>query len=168
MESINNSNNFRNDEKSFTITQLSASYQAFGAVMHFLSEMPPFLAFEIGILADVVRTQLRHGQHLAAMAGDTMVGYAGWLRTSADEAAAWVDGRAILTARFDERTDAAALTIFAVAYPAVTARLIRGARSLNPGVEVFFKRDTEIKYPISRKASVLNFMPKQPAIDGGI
>ena len=57
---------------------------------------------------------------------------------------------------------------YAMAYPAVTARLIRGARSLNPGVEVFFKRDTEIKYPISRKASVLNFMPKQPAIDGGI
>ena len=127
--------------------------------MSFLSEIPPFSKFELGLLGDVVRTQLQHGQHLAAMKGEVMVGYAGWLKTSAQEASEWIEGRAILTARFDSEADSAALTIFAVLDSSITQRLIRGARSLNVGMKVFFKRGANWNSPIPRKGSVLNFTP---------
>lgn len=157
MQDVNDKKFSQNDREPIKIVQLNSSFDAFGAVMHFLSGISPFRSFELGLLSQVIRTQLHYGQHLAALNGENIIGYAGWLRTTSQEAANWVEGRSILTARFDGNADAAALTVFAVSQPTVTRRLIRGARALNPGAKVFFKRSPESSARRARKATVLNF-----------
>jgi hypothetical protein len=157
MQDLNDKKFPKNDSEYIKIVQLNSSFDAFGAVMNFLSEIPPFKSFELSILSQVIRTQLHYGQHLAAINGETIIGYAGWLRTTSLEAASWVEGRSILTARFDANADAAALTVFAVTQPTVTRRLIRGARTLNPGAKVYFKRGPESAARRTRKATVFNF-----------
>jgi hypothetical protein len=140
-----------------SIIHLNRSFEAFGLVMDFLSRVEPFSTFEVETLANVIRMQLRDSFHLAAMQGNVMIGYAGWLRTTTAEANAWTEGRGILLARNGPEADAAALTVFAVTDPEATRRLITGARELNKGVRVFFKRELTASGTIPRKASVLNF-----------
>ncbi len=140
-----------------SIIHLNPSFEAFGLVLDFLSRVAPFSTFEVETLANVIRMQLRDSYHLAAMQGSVMIGYAGWLRTTTAEANAWTEGRGILIARHGPDADAAALTVFAVTDPEATRRLIHGARELNKGVRVFFKRELTTSGTIPRKASVLNF-----------
>ena len=49
-----------------------------------------------------------------------------------------------------------ALTIVVSALPASIAPMIRRARQLNPGVQVFFKRSYETDLKLPRKTSVAN------------
>lgn len=137
------------------IVQLAGTFEAFGMVIDFLSRTPPFADFETRTVANAVRHQLGDGQHLAAMAGTRMVGYAGWMLTTEEIARAWAEARGELRRVPAERATAAALTIVAVTDPAVTRRLIRGARTLNPGKRAYFKRGTEGGPQPPRKASVL-------------
>ena len=142
------------------IVHLSGSYEAFGVVMDYLSRSEPYAQFELGNFSKAVRRQLRLGHHLAAMLGDQMIGYAGWLLTSNEIADAWKAGNGVLKADPNGRTDAAALTIVAVTDARATPGLIRRARQLNPGVRVYFKREyQDVSLRGARKASVLNFGP---------
>jgi hypothetical protein len=142
------------------IVHLSGSYEAFGMVMDYLSRSEPYTGFELGNLSKAIRRQLRLGHHLAAMLGDQMVGYAGWLITSKEIAEAWREGKGLLKADPNGRRDAAALTIVAVTDTRATPGLIRRARQLNPGIRVYFKREyQEVALRGARKASVLNFGP---------
>lgn len=133
---------------------LNPSFEAFGAVIDFLSGMPPFKDFEVGSLARAIRDQLGTERHVAAMLGREMVGYAGWLFTTDELAAAWVAGAGPLRSLSGPEAVAAVLTIVAVTDNRATALLIRRARELNPGKRAYFKRDNVVGV---RKNSVLIF-----------
>ena len=110
------------------IVHLSGTYEAFGVVMDYLSRSEPYAQFELGNFSKAVRRQLRLGHHLAAMLGEQMIGYAGWLLTSNEIAEAWKGGNGALKADPNGKTDAAALTIVAVTDERATPGLIRRAR----------------------------------------
>ena len=138
------------------IVGLAPSFQAFGMVLDFLAESDPFGMFELSAIAPVIRTQLHAGHNLAALQGDRMIGYAGWLLTNEKTGSEWLENRAILRPLRAEDSDAAALTIFASEDKGVTLRLIRGARELNKGRRVFFKRGYDAQVKTGRKSTVLN------------
>lgn len=144
------------DVKETTVVCLAASYEAFGMVMDFLAESDVFANFELGTLAGVVRRQLRDGNNLAGVCDNQIVGYAGWLHTNESTGEEWMENRAILRPLQAADTDAAALTVVAVSDPKVTPRLIRGARELNKGKRVFFKRGYDGVVRPGRKSNVLN------------
>lgn len=135
---------------------MAPTFEAFGMVMDLLSRSDVFGAFELRNLSGVIRRQLADGHNLAAVRGDDVLGYAGWLHTTEHEGSEWIENRTLLKARKPEDSDAVALTIFASADPAVTPRLIRGARDLNKGKRVFFKRGYESMIRPDRKSNVLN------------
>lgn len=139
-----------------TIIGLAPSFQAFGMVLDFLAETDPFGLFELSSIAPVIRTQLGAGHNLAAMQGDRMVGYAGWLLTTEVVGSEWMENRAILRPMTAAGSDAAALTIVASEDKSATIRMIRGARELNKGRRVFFKRGYDAQVKAGRKSTVLN------------
>ncbi len=142
------------DTLQINIVCLSASYKAFGMVVDFLADSMPFGTFELSEIAPVLRTQLKAGHNLAALQGSVMVGYAGWLLTTEAVGTEWMENRAILSPMSEG--DAAALTIFASDDRGATTRLIRGARELNVGRRVFFKRGYDGQMKPGRKSTVLN------------
>jgi hypothetical protein len=147
----------RPDSGAIRIIQLAGTFEAFGMVVDYLSRTTPFSNFELGAFAGAIRHQLGAGHHFAAMSGTELVGYAGWLLTSDAIARAWVESNGPLVRVPAEQATAAALTTVAVTDPAVTLRLMRGARELNKGKRVYFKRGSEGRGRLPRKASVLIF-----------
>ncbi|MCG3267363.1 hypothetical protein [Yoonia sp. I 8.24] len=139
-----------------SVVSLSSTYEAYGMVMDFLAESDVFGNFELSSIAGVIRTQLRDGHNLAGLRDNTVVGYVGWLHTTVETGTEWMDGRAVLKPLYDENIDAAALTVFATSDTAMTPRLIRGARELNKGKRVFFKRGYDGVVRPGRKNTVLN------------
>lgn len=144
-------------EKTGTVVSLAPTFEAFGMVMDFLAESDVFGNFELSSLSGVIRAQLRDGHNLAGLHDNNVVAYAGWLHTTVETGTEWMEGRAILKPLYDDSIDAAALTIFATSDPAMTPRLIRGARELNKGKRVFFKRGYDGVVRPGRKNTVLNF-----------
>ena len=145
-----------NDEAPTIVVGLAPSYEAFGMVLDFLAESDVFANFELAALARVVRRQLQDGHNLAGMRGTEIVGYAGWLHTNIATGEGWMEDRAILKPLYGEEVDAAALTVFATSDKSMTPRLIRGARELNKGKRVFFKRGYDGVVRPGRKNTVLN------------
>lgn len=137
------------------IVQLTATFEAFGLIVDFLARHPPFASFEARALAEAVQAQLRNRHHLIAMRGESVVGYAGWLLTTRPIGEAWVAGLGPLTPVAAERADAASLTIVVANEPSSIRRMLRGARVLNPGRRVYFKRDANGTQGV-RKRSVHN------------
>ena len=125
------------------ILQLHGSFEAFGVVFDYLSRTDPFTRFETGHFATIIRQQLKRGHHLVAMEGQTIVGYVGWLLTTKDIGDLWQQDLGKLKPVAEEKCDAAALTVVSSSDRAVLLRLIRGARTLNPGKRVYFKRQYE-------------------------
>jgi len=144
-----------------TIVQFNMTYEGFGLVIDFLSRHPPFADFALKTLAEAVRRQLHLGHHQVALEAGTIVGYAGWLLTSEAIGSAWLAGRGKLLPIDPALADAAALTTVAVREPAAVLPLMRGARYLNPGKRIFFRRDRENRV---RKSAVIN----RPPADGSI
>jgi hypothetical protein len=150
-------------EDDLEIIAMNATYEAFGMVMDFLSGAPPFNKFDLAYIAELIRAQLQLGHHLGAVTGQReMVGYAGWIHTSEANAELWMRDMGVLRPVETGRHDAAALTIVAVTDSRATPRLLRGARALNPGVRVFFKRSYDDALRPPKKASVLNFGDPEP------
>lgn len=144
------------------IVSLAPSVEAFGLAMDYLSRHSPFADYSVRSLAVAVRTQLQCRQNLAAINGDEIVGYIGWLITNETCARQWLEHDGPLMQEGNPLSRAAALTIVVSGSSDVTRRLIRGARELNKGVRVYFKRDYpgEAKHP--KKANVLNrALPKR-------
>lgn len=144
-----------------TVVCMAASFEAFGMIMDFLAESDVFSNFELGTLAGVVRRQLHDGNNLAAICDNQIVGYAGWLHTNQGIGEEWMENRAILRPLQEADSDAAALTVVAVSDSKVTSRLMRGARELNKGKRVFFKRGYDGIVRPGRKSSVLNVSSDQ-------
>lgn len=142
------------------VVSLAPSYEAFGMVMDFLAESDVFANFELAAIARVVRRQLKDGNNLAGTKDNQIVGYAGWLHTDIATGEEWMEDRAILKPLYGDAVEAAALTVFATADPAMTRRLIRGARELNKGKRVFFKRGYDGVVRPDRKNTVLNVSKK--------
>jgi len=149
-------------DTSASVIGLAPSFEAFGMVMDFLSESDVFANFELSALARVVRRQLTDGHNLAGIRGAEIIGYAGWLHTDKTTGEAWMEDRAILKPLYGETADAAALTIFAASDKAITQRLIPGARELNTGKRVFFKRGYDGVVRPGRKNTVLNMTGSEP------
>lgn len=142
--------------KESEIVSLSGSFEAFGMVMDFLSRTESFDRFELGNIASAVRGQLASGCNLAAVRGNEVAGYLGWIYTTPELAEDWMEGRGLLKSLPRNEAAAAALTIVASVDRAATVRLIRGARELNKGVQVYFKRGYDTALKPSRKSTVLN------------
>lgn len=145
------------------ILQLHGSFEAFGIVFDYLSRTDPFTRFQVGHFSTIVRQQLKTGYHLVAMDGKTVVGYVGWILTTKEIGDRWQNANGKLTPVAEGKADSAALTVVASNYRPVLLRLIRGARTLNPGKRVYFKREYDDERKSMRKASVTNLTPK-PAI----
>ena len=149
------------------ILQLHASFEAFGVVFDYLSKIDPFSRFQTGHFASIIRMQLKRGHHLVAMDGRDAVGYVGWLLTTRELGDLWQNDQGPLKAVGSEASDAAALTVVAARDNAVLKRLIRGARSLNPGKRVYFKRQYSGEGRLTKKSAVKNMTSKPATLEPG-
>ncbi|MEP7173343.1 MAG: hypothetical protein ABI705_07635 [Aestuariivirga sp.] len=157
--------NFQVDETGRPLVmQLHGSFEAFGVVFDYLSRTDPFTRFPVGHFCSIVRQQLRMGHHLVAMEGPIVVGYVGWILTSKEIGEQWqrADGKLMATA--ENKADAAALTVVASKDRSILIRLIRGARTLNPGRRVYFKREYDDDTKSQRKSSVANVVRSSATI----
>jgi hypothetical protein len=119
-----------------------------GLVCDFVSRFPPFDGFEFRQMTLALRYQLATGSHLVAGLDDRIVGYLGWIRTTRLIAEAWVAEDGPLTAA-EEAVDAAAPTILVTEHARYALPLIRRAKTLNPGLSVYWKR----QFPDGRAAN---------------
>ena len=143
-------------DPSLEIRTLGPSFEDMGMVLDLLSRHPPFDQYRLARISAVIRRQLAAGANVAAFdANGKLVGYVGWAHALPASAALWLEDRGPLQVA-DQPTGAVAVTIVVSASPASIAAMIRRARQLNPGVQVFFKRSygTDLRAP--RKASVAN------------
>jgi hypothetical protein len=140
-------------DESVRILKLDGSYEGLGIVLDFLSRIEPFSKFDLGNFAKALRHQLARGDHLAAMSGNRLVGYCGWLPTTQSIGEAWEANKGPLRPIMDGTADAAALTVVASTDRKVITMLLRRAREDNGQLRVFFKRDYAGAAP-SKKGSV--------------
>jgi hypothetical protein len=147
------------------ILQLHGSFEAFGIVFDYLSRTDPFTRFQVGHFSTIVRQQLKTGYHLVAMDGKTVVGYAGWILTTKEIGDRWQNADGKLTPVTESKADSAALTVVASKNRSILLRLIRGARTLNPGKRVYFKREYDDERKSMRKASVKNLTLKPAVVE---
>lgn len=144
---------------------LPANLESFGAAVDFLSRFEPFSTTQLGSFVRAVRRQILKREHVVALDGEKIVGYAGWLPTTEAAAVAWVTNGGDLRPA-DREADAAALTTVAVGNPKVTLGLMRACRELNPGLRIFFRRSYGASSKATRKASVLNRTGPSLVADG--
>ena len=142
----------------FEIRHLNASFATFGAVIGFQAGMEPFARYDLGNFARALEFQLSKGTNVAAIAGNRLVGYCGWLPTTHEIAAAWVDGAGQLTSAGAD-ADAVAVTVVACREPSALAPLIRRIRQANPGRRFYFKRQYADLGRRPRKTSVADIGP---------
>jgi len=139
---------------------MEASFDSLGRILDLLSQAAPFDQYPLVQIARVVRDQLRFGANVAVKnEQDALIGYAGWIHTSLAAGQLWVEDKGPLKVLAPGAHDAVALTIVLSREASATAALIRGARNLNPGVRVYFKRGYDNVLRMPKKISVLNFEP---------
>ena len=147
------------------IMQLHGSFEAFGVVFDYLSRTDPFTRFQVGHFSSIIRQQLKNGCHLVAMEEQIVVGYVGWLLTTKEIGDLWEKNLGKLTPVAEGKSDSAALTVVASRDRSVLLRLIRGARTLNPGKRVYFKREYDSEGKSTRKSSVANVALKRSVLE---
>ena len=147
------------------ILQLHGSFEAFGVVFDYLSRTDPFTRFEVGHFSSIIRQQLKTAHHLVAMDGKTIVGYVGWILTTKEIGDLWQKANGKLTPVAEGKANSAALTVVASRDRSILFRLIRGARTLNPGKRVYFKREYDNEGKSTRKSSVANVAPKSAVLE---
>lgn len=134
------------------IVKLRNSHESFGHLVDYLSRIEPFSKYDLGNFAGALRRQLVKGEHFAAIAGNRIVGYCGWLPTSHAVAEAWAEDEGRLLPVPDGEADAIAITVFTGSDRKLVAALARRTREENPNRRAFFKRDYGTG--TARKASV--------------
>ena len=138
------------------ITRLRRSFENFGMLVDFLAGLDPFTRYDLGNFCRALQHQLNHGNHVAAVSATRIVGYCGWLPTTAAIASAWMEERGQLLPAEKDAADAVALTVVACSDRKILAHLIRRARNLNPGRRVYFRRQYADQKRTPRKSSVRN------------
>ena len=111
-----------------------------GLLCNFVSRFPPFDTFEFKQMTVTLRFQLEAQCHLVAGDQDEIVGYLGWVPTTVPIAEAWVADQGPLTAATDE-VSAVAVTVLAASNPNYLLPLIRRAKTIRPGLPVYWKRE---------------------------
>ncbi len=144
---------------SIKITSLKPSQASLGVILNFLSRSEPFASHSLRAIAGAVRVQLETANHLVALDGEAIVGYAGWMRVTSQNAENWLKGQAQLVQAKGPEADAAALTMVVSGEKSVTRMLIRGARDCNKGVRVVFRRDYDTRRKLTKRQTVLNVAP---------
>lgn len=135
----------------FSIMRLKGSYETFGIVIDFLAGVEPFARYDLGNLARMVQYQLREGHHLAAVTRDSLVGYCGWLPTTASTADAWLaTGVALEPLAAGTKPDAVVLTVVAGRDRAALFSLFGELQRLSPFDRIYFKRE----YPSRSRAPI--------------
>ncbi len=134
-------------------SHLKPSNEALGLVVAYLARERPFCDYRAGRLVTAVKYQLSSRNHVCLLAGDMMLGYAGWLPITVAAGEKWMRDEAALVPA--PAADAVALTVVSVTASEHLLPLIRACRRLNPGRRVFFKRDGTDRTR-TRKASVFN------------
>lgn len=138
------------------VTTLKPSHASLGLIFNYLSKRKPFADHTAGSLAAAIRVQLETQNHLLALKDDVIVGYAGWVDVTKENADGWLKGESQLVQVASGKTEVAALTIFVADLKEVTPKLIRGARDLNPGIKVVFRRGYEQTGKVAKKKGVGN------------
>lgn len=140
------------EQKEVKIVVFGPSYEGLGMVVEYLSKFSPFSGHTANHFVSSVSLHLWRQQNLVAIRDSKIVGYAGWLETSNCIGQDWINESGPL--KQIDGGDAAALTTVVSQEAAIVRRLIRGARTLYSGKNIYFKRD--YKYKPSKKARVLN------------
>ena len=124
---------------SLTFERVPSSPYSLGMVSEFVARFPPFKDFEFGTMIKTLLYQLETGSHLAAGLDDRLVGYVGWISTTAEIAEAWLNQDAKLQPA-SGNIDAVAVTILATEEARYAHALIKQAKLLNPNYSVYWKR----------------------------
>jgi hypothetical protein len=141
---------------SIKITALKPSQESVGVILNFLSKSEPFASHSLKAISGAVRVQLGTENHLVALDQDKIVGYAGWMRVTSENANAWLRKEAQLVQSREPEADAGALTIFVSPHKAITRLLIKGARDRNRGVSFVFRRDYKESNKPTRRRMLQN------------
>ena len=136
-------------------SRLKPSNEALGTVVAYLAREAPFSAYRSGRLVTAVKYQLSSRNHVCLLSDDVLLAYAGWLPITQVVGEQWMRDEATLAPVETEQADAVALTVVSVTSKEYLIPLIRACRKLNPGLRVFFKRETGAAGR-TRKANVLN------------
>lgn len=120
------------------ITQLARNPYSLGIAAKYLSEIELFARFEFGPTLSSLLHQINDGSHLILERNDRMCGYLGWVRTSQDWAEAWQSNRGPL--RKVAEGDAIVVTIFHAQDSSDILRMIKAAKTMVPGLPVYWKR----------------------------
>ena len=121
-----------------SIERLDKNPYSLGLASVFVASHPPFDRFEFGPTVKTLFHQINNETHLILAENDRIVGYLGWLKTTEDIAAAWLDGEAALN--YAKGGNVAAVTIFVVNDPKDTIRMIKAAKLAEPDSHVYWKR----------------------------
>ena len=120
------------------ITQFSRNPYSLGIAAKYLSEIDPFTRFEFGPTLSSLMHQINDGTHLIAERNDRVCGYLGWVRTSKQGADDWLHNRGPLRKVADG--DAVVVTIFHAQDSRDILRMIKTAKTMAPGIPVYWKR----------------------------
>lgn len=143
------------------VLRLERNFASLGLLLDFLSRQPGFRDYPLRQMVTLLRHQIDRATHLCALTGEgpaqRVVGYCGWLEIAAAQGQLWLAGLATLKPLpRGSAVDAIAMTLVAADDGSTVRRLMRQARALNPGRQVFFKRDYGTPGKPSRKATVRN------------
>lgn len=135
---------------------LKPSFETLGVVVDYLSKSPGFADYEFGAFTKIIQHQLATSCHLVAVRSRSLVGYTGWIHTTADNGNKWLEDNVELHPVDARSADAAALTIVAIEERAILLPMIRHLRKKNPHKRVFFKREYPGGQKAARKNTVFN------------
>lgn len=143
------------------ITQLSRNPYSLGIAAKYLSEIELFTRFEFGPTLSSLMHQINDGTHLVAERNDRICGYLGWVRSTKEGAEDWLHNRGPLRKAADG--DAVVVTIFHAQDSADILRMIKVAKTMAPGLPVYWKRFYENeRAPSPRAVKIRRAAPDSP------
>lgn len=124
------------------LVRLRPDFEALGMVLDLLSRTPPFAQYDLDQISAAIRMQLKQQHHVAALEGGQLIGYMGWLLTTAEIARRWAEDEGPLRPMPPEQADAVCVTILASPNSRVLRRLVSQGRAQYATIPVFFKRQS--------------------------
>ena len=135
--------------KSTNFTVLDADPRNLGITARYVSSFPPFDKYEVSEMMKALFHQIDRQTHLVMTKDREVVGYLGWSRTTDKNAKEWTEDRAGL--KWIDSGDAIAITVMCADNPKDLLALIKKAKTIEPGQNVYWKRFFEDqKKPVAR------------------
>jgi hypothetical protein len=130
--------------------------QSLGLLSDFVSTHPPFDRFEFRLMTQTLKFQLENQCHIVAGLDDQIAGYLGWIPTTIEVAEAWMENAGPLIANLEFR-QAVIPTVLVTIEPRIMLPLIKHAKTINPGIPVYWKRQfsderLEVKRAVRKKS----------------